>query len=333
MKKISTLIIFILVIVLADVMDADAQRRFTARQRYSSVGVTVGAMNYFGDIVPKVNFSSFSTNATRPSVGVNFTRRVRPRVSLRGGFTWGRISGDDVNSNLGNEAENVGRFRRNLSFRNDIKELSGVAIFDLFENRNRYQLRPDFVPYGFIGVAVFHHNPKAYYERGSHPGLSESQDIATGWYALQPLGTEGQYTNLEGTASPYSRIQIAIPVGVGLRYRLNRFWDLSLEVGWRKTFTDYLDDASRGYVSKSDILAGTSSNPRAAAIFSDRSAEGPFRSEVQPDPSGTPYGRLSGYGTPQNQTRGNRTDDDWYFTTSFQLSYILNTAPRRPKFR
>src|SRR5690606_31404638 len=138
--------------------------------------------------------------STRPSVGINYTHRHFPRISSRVSFNWNRISGDDAKAAGPDEGENFGRYRRNLSFRNDIKELSAVAIIDLFENRNYYRRRPDFVPYGFVGIAVFHHNPKAYYENGSHklPGggsLPADLDIASGWYELQPLGTEGQFVD------------------------------------------------------------------------------------------------------------------------------------------
>ncbi|WP_114782216.1 DUF6089 family protein [Botryobacter ruber] len=336
MKNITTLISLFVLILLIGVLDAEAQR-FTRRQKYNSVGVSVNASNYFGDITPQPDFTSLASNATRPSVGINFTRRLHPRVSGRVGFMWARIAGDDAKSASQNEAENFGRYRRNLSFRNDVKELSAVAIVDLFENRRSPRLRPDFVPYAFAGVALLHHNPKAYYENGDHGravgGIADEFDIPTGWYALQPLGTEGQYTNADGAPDPYKRVQIAIPFGLGVRYKLGRFWDLSLEVGWRKTFTDYLDDVSTAYVNKDAIRTGGGANPTAAALLSDRSGEGPFVNEYRVTPNGAPYYSIPGYGTPENQTRGHRTDDDWYITTGLTLSYILNNAPRRPKFR
>ena len=44
---------------------ADAQQ-FNKRKRYNSVGVSVNAMNYFGDIVPKTSLPSFRAAATPP---------------------------------------------------------------------------------------------------------------------------------------------------------------------------------------------------------------------------------------------------------------------------
>lgn len=330
MKRLCTLVCLLVFTLTLVAVDAEAQR-FTQRKRYGSIGLTLGAMNYFGDIVPEPDFTSFRFKSTRPSVALSYTYRAYPRVSFRGAFQWGRIMGDDQLSASLDEGENAGRFMRNLSFRNDIKEVSAVAIIDLFENRQTYQRRPDFVPYGFFGVAVFHHNPKAYYETGSREGLNPANDIPTGWYELQPLGTEGQYAEDGNYPDPYSRVQIAIPFGLGVRYKLDRNWDLSIEIGWRKTFTDYLDDSSGSFARKSDILNGGGENPVAATILHDRSAEAGFA--TRPDPSGTPYDIVPGFGTQHNNKRGNASDDDWYITTGITLNYILTPSVRSPKFR
>ncbi|MBB6612907.1 outer membrane beta-barrel protein [Pontibacter sp. Tf4] len=337
MKKLCTLVLLLAFAMCFVATDADAQR-FTLRKRYASVGVHLGAMNYFGDIVPQPDFTSLRFKSTRPNVGISYTYRYFPRVSVRGSFHWGRILGDDKLSAAASESENLGRYKRNLSFRNDIKELSGVVIVDLFENRQTYRRRPDFVPYGFVGVAVFHHNPKAYYKNGSRSDIAAADDIPTGWYELQPLGTEGQYVEGKGYPEPYKRVQFAIPFGLGVRYKVDRYWDLSFEVGWRKTFTDYLDDASTSFADKADLLNNNgSTNPKASAILSDRSFEGgaqEFPSQIMPDPSpGVPYKRLNGYGTSANTMRGDRTDKDWYIVTGVSVNYILTPRIRSPKFR
>lgn len=333
-------ILFLLIVLAIELVPTDAQaQRFTLRRRYGSVGVSMGAMNYFGDIVPEPAFTSFRFKSTRPSISISYTYRYRPRISFRGSYTWGRIMGDDKLSAEPEEPENWGRYMRNLSFRNDINELSVVTIVDLFENRNTYIRRPDFVPYGFIGIAVYHHNPKAYYENGSHPGITEEDDIPSGWYDLQPLGTEGQYVFGGGYKSPYELFQISIPFGLGVRYRLDNQWDLSFEVGWRKTFTDYLDDASADeWVEKAQLLSEENGSPnrKATAIFSDRSAERPNSPDdilLDPDFPAVPYRHLNGFGTPDRYKRGNTADKDWYIFTGLNINYIIAPGVRGPKFR
>ena len=42
----------------------------------------------------------------------------------------------------------------------------------------------------------------------------------------------------------YSTFQPVIPFGVGIKYKINRNWNLNFEFGARKTFFDYLDNIS-----------------------------------------------------------------------------------------
>lgn len=299
MKNFCTVAAMALMSLALTVTDADAQR-FSKRKTYNTISVQLNAMNYFGDIVPESDFTSLRFKSTRPNLGVTYSHRFTPRISVRGGLAWGRITGDDAKSASSVEADNIPRFIRNLSFRNDIKELSAVATFDLFENRGTYLKRPDFSPYVFAGVAVFAHNPKAEY-RGS-------------FVALQPLGTEGQNAPTAvrdslGYPDAYHKIQIAIPFGLGVKYKLDKNWDLGFEIGWRKTFTDYLDDVSGEYADPADLEGQ-------ALAFADRSLPG--------SPFG--YGKL-------NDQRGDKTDKDWYIVAGFSLNYIIPSNMRSPKFR
>jgi hypothetical protein len=296
-------------------------QRWTKRRRYNTVGVNLSAINYLGETAPDASFTSLRLASTRPSLGVTFTRKFTPRVSARGSFSWGRLYGNDKQSAPRSEDEDLPRFKRNLNFRNDIKELSGVAIFNLYENRRSYSRRRDFSPYGFAGLAVFHHNPKAYYNGGN--------GLESGYYALQPLGTEGQFVKdreSKNYPKPYSRIQIAIPVGIGINYKLDRYWDVGFEVSWRKTFTDYLDDISSNYADKADLLEARG---REAALLSDRSGDAGF-TPVQSDVNG--FQNLNGFGRKGDQ-RGDVSDKDWYFTAGFTLNYILPARIGGPRFR
>lgn len=313
--------VFFLVMVLFSLVSTDGNaQRFSNRNRYAIVGVSLNAMNYFGDIVPEADFTSLRLKSTRPNIGVSYGYRMFPRITFEGNLSWGRITGDDRKSASANEADNSPRYQRNLNFRNDIKELSARAVFDLFENRGAFARRPDFTPYGFVGVAVFHHNPKAYYN-----GTRMEQK----YYELQPLGTEGQNISGQGYPEPYSKIQFSIPLGIGFKYKIDQNWDLGFEIGWRKTFTDYIDDVSGFYASKADLLANPSSGST-AAILSDRSNDSGFNQVA--DPSAPGYTSVMGFGQKGDQ-RGDSTDKDWYIITGIHLNYILPTRTRGPKFR
>ena len=290
---------------------ADAQQ-FSKRKQYNSVGVSLNAMNYFGDLVPKVNFTSLRPGATRPNVGLSITRRFYPRISGRLALAYGRITGDDSKGTDPNDPNARFRYHRNMNFVNDIFEGSGVVIVDLIENRNNYLKRPDFVPYLFVGVAGFHHNPrgqvKADKEGGTAPTAAGSPAVGS-YVNLQPLATEGV---------SYGLWQMAIPFGGGLRYRINRNFDASIEIGWRKTFTDYLDDVSGNYVDRTTL------GSPAAQYFGH-------------DITRTDDGVYNGFNTP-GAPRGNKGVDgsnktDWYVQTGVTLNYILTPRIKNPKFR
>jgi hypothetical protein len=295
MKKLLTLSLT-LVLALVLVANQASAQRFSKRKQYNSVGVTLNAMNYFGDIVPNPSITSLRFAATRPNLGVTFTRRFAPRISARAALSYGRITGDDAKAADATDPDAKFRFNRNMNFRNDIVELSGVGIFDLIENRNNYLKRPDFVPYVFAGVAVFKHNPKG--------ALPDGRFIA-----LQPLGTEGQ----RATGDSYSLWQVSIPFGGGVRYKLNKSFDLGLEIGWRKTFTDYLDDVSGKFAPDAQLITD---NAKYFGRGITRSRDGDFVS----------------FDTPGSM-RGKSNEDDWYIVTGLSLNYILAPRVKSPKFR
>ena len=285
---------FVLGLALVATPDADAQQ-FSKRKQYNSVGFSLNAMNYFGDITPVTNFTSLRLGATRVGAGISITRRFYPRLSGRFGLSYGRISGDDSQAADPNDPNAKFRNNRNFSFRNDILEASAVAIVDLIENRNNYLKRPDFVPYVFAGVAGFYHNPKGLYKDGTY-------------IDLQPLMTEGQTT-------AYSKTQFSIPFGGGIRYRINRNFDASLEIGWRKTFTDYLDDVGGKYAP----LDKVSSTP-AQLYF----ANGITKSQS---------GEFTHFTDPTSQRGDSGNKKDWYIVTGVTLNYILTPRIKNPKFR
>ncbi|WP_151086248.1 DUF6089 family protein [Hymenobacter baengnokdamensis] len=273
---------------LGSTQHADAQQ-FSKRKQYTSIGISLNAMNYFGDLNPATNFASFHPGDTRPNIGLNITHRFFPRVSGRFSLAYGAIHAND-NTNADANDQNA-RFRnaRNMNFRNRITEASAEIVVDLIENRNNYLKRPDFVPYLFLGVAGFHHNPEGMRADGTYT-------------PLQPLMTENV---------SYSLWQVSIPFGGGVRYRVNRNMDVSLEIGLRKTFTGYLDDVSGNYV--------TPTNTAPDALYF---AHGITNQGTAKIPGLDNVGNKRGQGK-----------DDWYTVTGISLNYILNPKIKNPKFR
>ncbi|MBL7848078.1 MAG: hypothetical protein JNL40_11455 [Cyclobacteriaceae bacterium] len=306
--------------------------KFGKGKIYNSIGVSLNALNYYGDLAPSP--SSFSTDLsfTKPGFGVSFTHRFGPRYSLMAQYMFATIKGADSESaDKGDLSNGIYRYQRNLSFRNQIHELSVVAIFDLFENEQTYMSRVKWTPYAYLGVAVFMHNPQAIAPATDLQGNPLPE--AGSYVDLQPLGTEGQHSNLASTdvnygIQPYSLFQFAIPFGLGARFRLNDVMDLSADVGFRYTFTDYLDDVSANYV---DLTKLTS--PLAQAM-SYRTNELPGY-PTNPQASGIAGVSVqAGYGSehPDNK-RGGKKDNDIYMVTSIRLTYIIKATYHQAKFR
>ena len=183
-------------------------------------------------------------------------------------------------------SENKSISERNLSFQSRIIELSLIGEFN-FPGYQPYALAKPFSPFLFGGIALANFNPKADFNGES--------------VALQPLGTEGQ--GIPGFARPYSKTTLAIPFGAGLKWALNDAINVGFEVGARLTFTDYLDDVGGVFADNDALIQG---NGELAAALANRTGE-----LLGTDPVIVPAG------TP----RGDNTNNDWYFTAAFFVSY------------
>lgn len=222
-------------------MPAQAQRK-----AYLGVGLGTGA--YFGDLSDNWRSTDQLPAATIQG-GYYFGKGISGRVAL----TYGQLGATDA------AALAQDRQRRNLSFRSPIYEAQLSAMWEMIPDRRfrqRWHRHTHVSPYLHAGIAGFAFNPQAYYQGE--------------WVDLQPLGTEGQYLR-DSEVPPYSLTQIAIPAGVGVSVRFPSRFALWFELGYRKTFTDYLDDVSTDYASPTEMVEQM--GPTAAAL-ADRSNQG-----------------------------------------------------------
>lgn len=323
------------------------KKKFGRQNVYSGVGLSINALNYFGDLAPLPRKFSTDISFTSPSIGLSFFHRFGPRYTLQAQYMYGAIKGSDAESADKSDVEN-GQYRslRNASFRNRMHELSVVGYFDLFDNQRTYISRVKWTPYVFMGGALFYHNPQALAPATDLQGNPLPQ--AGQWVDLQPLGTEGQYSYLvSGDANfgikPYSLLQFSIPFGIGARFRINEVFDLWADIGFRYTFTDYLDDVSANYTDIWRIKAKDPSLTALAQALAYRTGEVITPADITANPSlfttynenGKTYSNIrSGYGTeyPTNN-RGNRKNDDIIMVTSIKLTYILGATFHKAKFR
>ncbi|GHB53722.1 DUF6089 family protein [Persicitalea jodogahamensis] len=311
---------------------ATAQFKSSNFVPYSSVSVGIGTSSYYGDLAPYSRPFASTFGMMRWSVTADYTRHFTPRFGARASFTWARISGDDFQMNKGSNGRALS-FARNLHFRNDLKEFALTGIFKIIPDSRSYDRRPQFSPYIFAGIAAVAHNPMA-----RVPDLDGNQ-----WVKLQPLGTEGQGSPGD-YAKPYSLVQLAIPVGFGLRYKINQRFDVSAELGFRFTSTDYLDDVSGNYpdpnVLKDDLsraMSNRSAEPTAARKGGDRTAGlRNFLAEQYGinDAGIDPFVAIgqTDYASP-GTPRGNPARKDSYMLGSIHLTYIIGSPIKCPPLK
>lgn len=317
---------------------------FTKQKRYFYIGGGVNSMNYFGDIAPKSGIFSTKVSSTRPGIAITAGHRFGPRYTAEVSISYGTLFGDDNKA-----ADPVGesskyRYVRNLHFRNDIVELAVIGIFDLFQNQGSYLSRVQLTPYALIGIAGFHHNPKAKApENNIHTGAAIAE--AGQWVKLEPLGTEGQYADLQATDAnfgiePYSLWQLSIPFGLGARYKLGEALDISFDISFRYLFFDYIDDVSRNYVDlgvlgsdMAKVMSDRSREPASAIRGDTRDLSG-WPAVTYAGRDGQTYTVTNGFGSEQETNkRGGASDNDIYYVTSIKVSYIIGSSFRRAKFR
>lgn len=212
------------------------------------IGLLAGGSGYMGDLNP-----SRYQRYTDLAIGGLLRWNINPRNTVKFSFLHGTVQANDANS------DDPYQESRNLHFRSPLNEFSAQFEFNFFRY-NPLWGRERFSPYLFAGISVFSFNPKA-------KGAPSGEGGEEAWYELRELGTEGQ--GLPGNPDKYKLAQMAIPFGIGLKFNLGRNWNLTGEMGYRATFTDYLDDVSGFYP---DPAVFDSADPPAtlAKYFSDR---------------------------------------------------------------
>ncbi len=300
----------LLLLLLAAGQESMAQRRVNTKfVPYAEVGFGLGSSTYFGELAGYRRPIKSLFTLPRWNVGLMYTRHFTPRIAARASFTYARITGDDYKFTKGSPLQYPAQFFRNLHFRNDLKEFALEGIYQLVEDGRNPDRRAQLTPYIFGGLALLAHSPEARDVATADGGISKE------WVKLQPLGTEGQ--GQPGYGKPYSLVTLAIPVGIGVRYKLNESFNLAAEIGFRYTFTDYLDDIGGRYPTDPNVLTGQ------AAVFGNRSNE-QFAARKGGDRTAVANQIINaGY----DPTTFSRVDapglKDSYLLTSIQIHYII----------
>ena len=234
-----------------------------------------GLANYQGDLQAK----KFSLTPAKPAIGLGLSYLLSPKLSVRGIASYMQLEGGD---NL--SGGNKGNQFRNLSFRSRILEAQLAVEYHFFDLEYR-----TVTPYVFGGAGIFQFNPWVKNSAGEK-------------IFLHSLGTEGQGLPQYPDRKEYKLIQFALPFGGGIKTNISQRIQVGVEIGFRKLFTDYLDDVSTTYAD-STLLAER--NGPLAAEYAYRGDE------------------IAGGGSypVAGSQRGNPKNKDWYYTTVIRLSY------------
>jgi hypothetical protein len=272
---------------------------FPVFKKHSSISFGAGSSHYIGDLLPVGGLPTAGAQSIRWNVGANITRHLSPNFSANLGLNYIRIAGDD------NYFPAVGSWDansfRNLHFRNDIKEMSLVGIYEIGGNPENNLKRNVVSPYVYLGVSGILHSPDA---REVALIDASGNPIQGSW--LSDKGESLQNYLNEGVE--YSLFGVSIPFGFGVRYKLSNSLDLGFDFGFRVALTDYLDDVTD---DRNSIIPG--SFPGARMLYTIREGESFAANTLAnriPLPVTVSAPKIS-------------TGPDQYFTTQIRVIYHL----------
>lgn len=183
----------------------------------------LGLAGYQGDL--KAHSVSLSQSKLMGSIGARYD--LSEHLSARTYFTLGALRADDKKGTASMK-------QRNLNFQSKLFDWELTGQYNLFSLNDRW-----WTPYVFAGIGLYHFKPY-------------TTDADDNKQFLKPLSTEGQ--SFAQGAKEYKLTQFNIPLGIGIDYPLNEDMRIGLEFGYRKVFTDYLDDVSSAYVDQQSLL-------------------------------------------------------------------------------
>ena len=246
------------------------------------LGIFMGGTHFYGDV-----------GMDAPALPQNYAWGVFYKHNFNKHWAWRISLNHGVISGADSASSESWVFQRNLSFRSTVFEANTTLEFNFWPYRiGDPKLKTFFL---FAGLGVNTYNPEA--------------ELNGSWFELRPLGTEGQGTS-QSVEQPYGSVTMNIPFGLGFKFNLGKQIGVGLETGFRRTYTDYLDDVSTTYVNPV-LLA--QENGIIAGLLSDRSLSDAPNNYYQ---------------------RGNAKDDDWYLFSGITVSIkILEGLEKCHEFR
>ena len=181
-------------------------------------GLFLGASQYQGDL------NDDGIKELNAGYGLMLRRHLTDRFALRGNLLFGKLTGSDLNKS--------GNVARGFSFKSPVTEISILGEFDIL-GKKRYKdnmFHKTFSPYIFLGAGTAIVSPTVNYNEANNPGLKNAIN--------------------EDKAFAQKNSFFSMPIGGGVKMDLTEKWGISLELGKRFTFNDYLDRVSKSANAK-----------------------------------------------------------------------------------
>lgn len=210
------------------------------RKKPFDFSISGGTSHFFGDLGGRqknamvlFGYDDLDLSSSKPSLTCGLRFNVKDWLAFDAGLSYLYLAQRDENS-FDPDIQ-----IRNLSFKTNVLELATTVQLRVFrfDIKNKHKTS-SWEYYVFGGVGTFYYNPKTEYE---------GKNIA-----LRPLSTEGQ--GLRPNTKEYSPMAVSIPFGAGLRLGVKQRSSFFLQIGYRLTTTDYLDDVSTTYYNENELL-------------------------------------------------------------------------------
>lgn len=204
---------------------------FAFAQRHE-IGIQLGTSNLVGDIGKTKYLNPFPNNMDNISndglpfyAALMYRMNFNPYQSLRFRFAYNHVQFNDK------YAQEYYRQNRGYSGTNSVYELS--AIFDYNFLPVNDEQRSMLSPYIFGGLSGL------FFSNTQITAVNDFNRDASG-NAITPTSDQDFNTNFTYGKSA-TKFSVAIPFGVGLKYKFNYNWAIFGELMFRATFTDAID--------------------------------------------------------------------------------------------
>ncbi len=210
----------VVLVVFSSMMLCKAQRH--------EIGLMVGQPNVIADI-GKTNYFQFfpettDKNTLTYSVGLLYRFNFNPHMGLRLNLNYNHVNFDD------SKAKEDYRVLRDAKGQNNIGEGSIVFEYNFFDINDEQSFASS--PYIFAGIGANIYKKRLY--RFEHDLFTDN--------AGNPIDPANE-TDFQTTVlyDEESESGVAIPFGIGYKFKVNYNWVISAEIGVRFTNTDNID--------------------------------------------------------------------------------------------